>query len=92
MNDSKELLPHIQRENDGRPLDAKEELVRRALVLRHEVEKFLYILPYHDAVLTNLQIQIIHLQDNIMLLKASDVAAKLDNINQQLATYRSASE
>ena len=92
MKNTKELSFNRQRENDNRPFNAKEELLlRRALALQDEVEKFLVILPY-DTVLTDLQMQVIRLQDHIMRLKASDVDAKLDDIDRQMAKYRSAGE
>ena len=87
MKNTKELSFDRQRENNDRPLDAKEELLRRALVLQDEVEKFLDILPY-DTVLIGLQMQIIGLQDNILLPEAGDVTTTLNDINRQLDTYR----
>ena len=89
MEKTKESPFNKQREKDGRPLDAKEELFRRMLALRHEVEKFLDMDMFkYDSVLTDLSRRISRLESHIMRQEASDVTAQLDDINQQLETYR----
>jgi len=72
---------------DGPLPDAKEALVSRVLVLRHEIEHLLLTRPY-DTNLITLEGQLIRLQDTVMLGEASRVDADLDEVDQQLVAYR----